>query len=77
MIDRKNFLFANTPAGAESSAVTFSLIETAKANNLDPFRYLTYIFEKAPGINPDKEGNWVETLLPWNAPDSCKVPEKS
>ena len=41
VIDRKNFLFANTPSGATSSAVIFSLIETAKENRLDPYRYLS------------------------------------
>ena len=43
---RKNFLFCETPAGAHSSAIIFSLIETAKANSLRPFHYLTFIFEK-------------------------------
>ena len=75
VIDRKNFLFANTPAGANASAVTFSVIETAKANGLDPFKYLTFIFETAPGLDQSQEG-WAEVLLPWNAPESCKVPPK-
>ena len=75
VIDRKNFLFANTPAGAEGSAITFSIIETGKEYGLDPFKYLTYILETAPRLNQDQE-NWIEVLLPWNAPDSCKVPPK-
>ena len=41
MMGRKNFLFANTPGGAQSSALVYSMIETAKENGLDPFRYLT------------------------------------
>ena len=73
VIDRKNFLFANTPAGAKASAVTFSMIETAKANGLDPFKYLTYVFETAPGLDQSQE-NWAEPLLPWNAPETCKIP---
>ena len=40
VMGRKNWLFANTPAGAQSSAVIYSLIETAKENQLDPYRYL-------------------------------------
>ena len=40
VIDRKNFLFANTERGAQGSAVMFSIIETAKENGLDPYRYL-------------------------------------
>ncbi len=75
VIDRKNFLFANTPNGAEASAITFSLIETAKENGLDPYKYLTYVFETAPGLDQSQDG-WAEPLLPWNAPDDCKVPHK-
>ena len=75
VIDRKNFLFANTPAGAKSSAVTFSVIETAKANGVDPFKYLTYIFETAPRLDQSQD-KWAEVLLPWNAPETCKVPPK-
>ena len=41
VIARKNFLFANTPKGARCSAMLFSLIETAKENGLDPYRYLS------------------------------------
>lgn len=44
VIDRKNFLFANTPRGARSSAVMFSIIETAKENDLNPFDYLVQLF---------------------------------
>ena len=73
VIDRKNFLFANTPAGAEASAITFSIIETAKANGLDPFKYLTYIFKTAPGLD-QSQPDWATPLLPWNAPDDCSVP---
>lgn len=72
VIDRKNFLFANTPKGATSGAVTFSIIQTAKANGLDPFRYLTYIFENAPKLIKS-DPNWVEQLLPENVPDCCKA----
>ena len=48
VISRKNFLFANTPSGAQSSAVLFSLIETAKENGLDPYRYLVWLLQEAP-----------------------------
>lgn len=42
VIGQKNFLFANTPLGARASAVIYSLIETAKENGLDPYRYLLW-----------------------------------
>ncbi|WP_232842492.1 transposase domain-containing protein [Ruminococcus bovis] len=48
----------------------YSIIETAKENNLNPFRYLTYIFKKFPNI---KENETADILLPWNAPEECKV----
>ena len=72
VIDRKNFLFSNTPNGATASAVTFSIIQTAIANNLDPYAYLTYIFTEAPKMAANGE-DWVEAMLPQNAPDSCKA----
>ena len=40
VMGRKNWLFANTEGGAQSSAIVYSLIETAKENGLDPYRYL-------------------------------------
>ena len=47
-VGRKNWLFAGTPAGAEASATIYSLVETAKANRLEPYQYLRYLFEKLP-----------------------------
>lgn len=60
VIGRKNWLFCNTPSGAESSAVIYSLIETAKANGLDPYAYLEHVFEML------RTGCEVSRLLPWN-----------
>ena len=73
VMGRKNFLFANTPAGAQSSAVIYSLIETAKENELDPYRYLLWVLESAPVLAQDHD-TWPEQLLPSNAPDECKIP---
>ncbi len=64
MVGRKNWLFAGTPEGAEASAALYSLIETAKANGLEPYSYLRYIFEQLPGAETLEE---YEALLPWNA----------
>ena len=47
VMGRKNWLFANTPAGAQPSAVIYSLIETAKENGLDPYRYLLWVLRNA------------------------------
>ena len=72
VIARKNFLFANTPAGAESSAVLFSLIETAKEEGLDPFRYLVWVFREAPKT-AQYGPNWAVSLLPQYAPPKCRL----
>lgn len=63
VIGRKNWLFSGTPEGAEASALLYSLIETAKANNVEPYAYLRYIFEKIPLASSLDE---YEVLLPWN-----------
>jgi len=47
-LGRKNWLFAGSPSGAQASAVLFSLVETAKANELEPYRYLRFLFERLP-----------------------------
>jgi len=47
-IGRKNWLFAGSPAGAQASATLYSLVETAKANGLEPYRYLRFLFERLP-----------------------------
>lgn len=65
VIDRKNFLFANTTSGAK--AVIFSLIQTASENGLDPYRYLTWLLIDL--AQPDV----VQALLPWNAPPPCNA----
>ena len=70
VIGRKNFLFANTPLGAQASAVIYSLIETAKETGVDPFRYLTWVLKTAPTLNHTLEG-WAVPLLPANAPEFC------
>ena len=63
VVGRKNWLFSGTPEGAEASALLFSLIETAKANRLEPYAYLRYIFEKLPLAVTLED---YEALLPWN-----------
>ena len=72
VMGRKNFLFANTPRGAKASAVTYSIIETAKANGLDPYCYLRFLLKRLPGIDRTAK-DWIEPLLPWNAPKECSV----
>jgi transposase len=63
VIGRKNWLFSGTPDGAKASADLYSLIETAKANNLEPYKYLRYLFEKIPFALNEKD---YRQLLPMN-----------
>jgi len=73
VIGRKNFLFANTPRGAKASAIMYSLIETAKENGLNPFKYLTYIFKYAPQMDIINDIEGLKLLLPDAAPKSLKA----
>ena len=66
VMGRKNWLFANTPGGAQASSVIYSLIETAKENGLDPYRYLLWLLQNAPGLSETDEA-WAEKLLPARA----------
>jgi len=70
VIGRKNFLFSNTPNGADSSAIIYSVIKTALANNLKPLYYLEYVFEK---IQLEENLDYKD-LLPWSdkIPENCK-----
>jgi transposase len=63
VVGRKNWLFSNTPQGAHASAAIYSLIETARANSLEPYWYLKYLFEYLPGAMDDDDLN---ALLPYN-----------
>jgi transposase len=67
VVGRKNWLFSGTPEGAEASALLYSLIETAKANKLEPYAYLRYIFDKLPVAVTLED---YEALLPWNVSKS-------
>lgn len=62
-VGRKNWLFSNTPRGAASSAVMYSLVESAKNNNLGVYSYLRYLFTKLPET---KSSEKLEKLLPCN-----------
>lgn len=62
-IGRKNWLFANTPQGAHASAAYYSLIETAKANGLDPYSYFIKVLQALPYADSLEK---IEALLPWN-----------
>ena len=76
VMGRKGWLFSNTPAGAQASAVIYSLIETAKENVLDPYRYLLWVLESAPAMALEGDA-WAGMLTPANAPETCKIPKET
>lgn len=63
-VGRRNWLFADTPRGARASATAYSLIETAKANNLEPFAYLRHVLTHIAAADTVEK---IEALLPWNS----------
>jgi hypothetical protein len=63
VIGRKAWLFSNSSKGATASSVHYSLIETAKANNIEPYAYLVHVLNKMPCADTVEE---IEALLPWN-----------
>ena len=64
VMGRKNWLFSDTPGGANASALVYSMVETAKANGVNPYHYLAFLLEKYPSSQmQDAE---LEALAPWN-----------
>jgi hypothetical protein len=74
VMGRKNWLFSNTPDGAQASSIMYSIIETAKENSLHPFRYVKFLLESLPAASVRE----FEAFLPWSdsLPDDCRVPQK-
>ena len=63
VVGRKNWLFSNSQAGARSSANLYSLLETAKANGVEPYTYLSRVLTELPAAESVKA---IENLLPWS-----------
>ena len=71
-VGRRNWLFSDTPAGAVASARLYSLVETARANGVEPYAYLTHLFTHLPAA---ATVDHFEALLPWNVkPGSATRP---
>lgn len=71
-IGKKNWQIIDTISGAKSSAIIYSIAETAKANNLKPYDYFEYLLKVIPEHMEDKNRDFLEELLPW----SPSLPEK-
>ena len=67
-LGRKNWLFCDTPKGADASSIVYSLVESAKANGIEPFAYLQHVLVQLPYFGKSPSHEELETLMPW-APD--------
>ncbi len=61
-LGRKNYLFMGSVGGGKAAAVAYTLIETAKMNNVDPEAWLTWVLQRLP----DHKINRIDELMPWN-----------
>ena len=77
-IGKKNWVMIDTVAGAKSSAIIYSIAETAKANNLKPYDYFEYLLSEIPKHLDDTGRSFLDDLLPWspNLPANCRKPGK-
>lgn len=67
-------MFANTPRGAKASSIIYSVIETAKENGLNPFKYLMYLFEQLPQLPDPKDPEALDDLLTMVAITTADLP---
>ena len=78
-IGKKNWEMIDTVNGATSSAIIYSIAETAKANQLKPYEYFEYLLTEIPKHMDDKNSNFLEELLPWSEilPENIRKPQKT
>ena len=73
-IGRKNWLFSGSPKRATASAAIYSLVETAKANGLNPYQYLKLILEDLPGLRFRQYPEFLIDIYPGSQPFNHNVP---
>ena len=73
-VGKHNWHISATKAGAKASGMLYSITETAKANGLKPYEYLTYVFEQFLLHANDEVSSYISDLVPWSEtiPDSCR-----
>ena len=78
-IGKKNWVMIDTIAGAKSSAIIYSIAETAKANNLKPYDYFEYLLTEIPKHLDDTDRSFLDDLLPWSPslPENCRKTGKN
>lgn len=77
-IGKKNWQVIDTISGAKSSAIIYSIAETAKANNLKPYEYFEYLLSVIPEHMEDTDNSFLEDLLPWSEalPEYIRKPKQ-
>ena len=65
-VGRKNWLFCDTPKGADASAIVYTVVETAKANGLEPYRYLKLLLTELPYLGKTPSQEDLMQFLPWS-----------
>ena len=76
-VGRANWHIIDSVKGAQASAVIYSIVETAKANNLKPYEYLKHLLTEVPKHMEDTDLAFLDDLLPWSdeIPDDCRKPQ--
>ncbi|RDU23246.1 IS66 family transposase [Anaerosacchariphilus polymeriproducens] len=72
---RRAWLFADTPKGAKANAILYTIVETAKSNELDVYEYLKYLLEVMPNNDHLQQPEVLDRYLPWSKelPDQCRL----
>ena len=65
-VGKKNWTMIDTTYGAQASAIIYSIAETAKANNLKPYKYFEHLLTEIPKHMDDKSTDFIADLLPWS-----------
>jgi len=65
-VGRKNCLFSGSPNGATACATVYTLIETAKANGLNPYKYLNVLLRALPKFSSHEKMDLIDSLMPWD-----------
>lgn len=78
-VHKHTWRLIDTIEGAKASAIAYSITETAKANNLNPFRYLEFLLTELMEHQDDTNRDFLKNLLPWSEkiPENCRIKTKS
>ena len=78
-VGKRNWLFCDTISGAQASAVSYSIAETVKANNLNPTNYLEYVLTALVQHQDEEDESYLDDMMPWskNLPENCYNPKKN